>query len=136
MKSISMSKQAVEAHQRHHGFNLTHQVVVEDAPGIVLPKNRQNKTEAAFGLILEAQKRRGEVLKYSFQSVTLRLGDDCRYTPDFMVERVGQKPELIEIKGGFVRDDALVKYKVAKEMHDWADFSMWQKFKGEWRRLH
>lgn len=112
------------------------QVVVEDAPRIVVPKSTQNKTEAAFGLILEAQARRGDILRYRFQPVTLRLGDDCRYTPDYMVEREAGKPEFVEIKGGFVRDDALVKFKVAKEMHDWADFSMWQKFKGGWRRLH
>lgn len=130
-----MSKAAAEAHQAKHGFLIAPQVIVNDL-GIVLPKSRCNKTEAAFGLILEAQKRRGDISDYGFQLITVRIGDDCRYTPDYAVERKGQKIELIEIKGPFIREDAMVKFKAAKELHgNYFDFSMWQRKAGNWSKI-
>lgn len=53
-------------------------------------------------------------------AMTFRLGDDCRYTPDFMAIKDN---ELIayEIKG-FMRDDALVKIKVASRLFGFIRF--------------
>ncbi len=43
-----------------------------------------NKTESEFALLLEAQKRTNEILRYEFEGVTLRFAN-VKYTPDFVV---------------------------------------------------
>jgi hypothetical protein len=45
------------------------------------------------------------------------MGDDCRYTPDFMVIAEDDVVEFHEVKGGFWRDDAKVKIRVAAELY-------------------
>lgn len=136
MKGIHLTKHDVEAHQARHGF-LVPQVVVEDAPRIVVPKSRMNKVEIDFSLILEAKRRRGDIVSWVFEGVTFRLADDCRFTPDFFVI-VSLSPLLIqfcETKGRHVWDDAKVKFRVAKEQHPWADWIMYQKGKEGWKQL-
>lgn len=54
------------------------QVNVERRRGIM------NKTERAFSMILEAQKQKGEILRWEFEGITLRFSG-LRYTPDFVV---------------------------------------------------
>lgn len=82
----------------------------------VKPKPKQpgamNKTEQAYALMLEAKKRSGEIVDYRYESVTFKLAKDTRYTPDFYVI-FSDRIELHEVKGGLVRDDARVKFKVA-----------------------
>lgn len=72
-----------------------------------------NRTESAYATILEARKRSGEVLDYWYESVTVKLADGVRYTPDFAVLLADGVLELHEVKGGFIRDDARVKLRVA-----------------------
>lgn len=76
---------------------------------------KMNRTEAAYGLVLEARKRAGLIREYHFQALTLKLGDDCRYTPDYLVVNEDWTLELHEVKG-FMRDDALVKLKVCARL--------------------
>lgn len=74
-----------------------------------------NKTEAAYALHLHALQLAGKIRSWRFESLTLRLADATRYTPDFLVELVDEQLELHEVKG-FWRDDARVKFKVAAEL--------------------
>lgn len=83
--------------------------VVKDSRGM-------NKTEAAYAALLDVQKEAGEVAAWFFESVKVRLADRTWYSPDFMVILTTGAVEFHEVKGGFVRDDALVKFKVAREM--------------------
>ena len=71
-----------------------------------------NKTEAAFAQVLEARLKAGEIVDYRFESLTLKLGADCRYTPDFVVVNADYEIELYDVKGGFTRDDSAVKMRV------------------------
>lgn len=71
-----------------------------------------NKTEARYAEILEARKRLGEIAGYWFEGITLRLADDVRYTPDFLVQVANGELEVHEVKG-FLRDDARIKFQVA-----------------------
>lgn len=71
-----------------------------------------NKTEAAYAKVLESYKQDGDILDYMFEAYTLKLADNTRYTPDFMVIRKDGTMEFHEVKG-FWRDDAKVKIKVA-----------------------
>jgi len=114
-----------------------------------------NKTETEFSMILEAMKRRGEILRWRFQALTLKWGEGkaaLRYTPDFYVVRsptfkpvdaldmieagdLGWSPLFIEVKGGFIREDAMVKFKAARAEFAEFAFEMHQKKAGAWRRV-
>lgn len=96
-----------------------------------------NKTEIRYGLMLEARRRVGEILAYEFGALTLRLGDDLRYTPDWLVWLVSDgngRPviELHEVKGGFIRDDARVKLHAAAKQFPMFTFRKCQFTKGSW----
>ena len=75
---------------------------VRRQPGVM------NKQEQAYALHLEALKREGAILAWWFEGITLRLGHDCRFTPDFMVQMRDGTIELHDVKG-FMEDDARVK---------------------------
>lgn len=81
----------------------------------VITQAPMNKTEERYAWILEGRKLAGEIQRYEFEKITLKLGDDCRYTPDFYVVNRESEIEMHEVKGTFMRDDAQVKIKVAAE---------------------
>lgn len=81
-----------------------------------LRPRKMNKLEARYAEYLEAQKGLGEVLWYDYEAITLRLGDDCRYIPDFLVLVRSGHLEVRETKG-FWEDDAKVKIRVAAELY-------------------
>lgn len=91
-------------------------------------KTGMNKTEAEHALKLLEQKQAGKVCLFEFERVTLKLADDTRYTPDFMVLLADGLIEFHEVKGGAgFEDDALVKIKVAAELFPWAVFRSFTK---------
>lgn len=96
-----------------------------------------NKTEARFAAELDWLKREGDVAAWWFESVKLRLADRTWFTPDFLVVYSDGRLRFVEIKG-FLRDDAAVKFKVAREIHTWAEWTMlrWRNsrtaLKGQW----
>jgi hypothetical protein len=98
---------------------------------------RMNKTEAAYALVLEAQRRAGEIAEWKFEAIKLRLANKTYYTPDFNVWGVGGELVFHETKGGFVREDAWIKLKVAAEHFPRFGFLMAQKQKdrdgGGWK---
>lgn len=91
-------------------------------------ESRLNKTEKLF--LSDLRMRQTSVI--GIQSITLKLGDDCRYTPDFWeVDGVGNFT-FYEVKG-FWRDDARVKIKVAARLFPWARFYAVQRLQGRWK---
>ena len=75
-----------------------------------------NSYERAYAeQVLDAQYLAGEITGYWFERFTFKLGDNCRYTPDVLVQLADGKFEFREVKGHW-EDDALVKIKVAAEM--------------------
>lgn len=96
-----------------------------------------NKTERAYRDLLEFRKRAGEVRDYRTHGITFKLGTDCRYTPDFMVIENDGTLTFVEIKG-FLRDDALVKFRTAQQQFPWFRFVMIQRCKqsqGGWKTI-
>ena len=89
-----------------------------------------NKTERRYAAHLEARRLNGEVWRWDFQPIKLRLADSTFYTPDFRVILCNGAEEMHEIKG-FMRDDAAVKVKVAAEMHPYP-FVVVRWVKGAW----
>lgn len=75
---------------------------------------RMNKTEEAYANYLEVLKRAGEIRDWRFEELKLRLADNTFYSPDFLIWPIDSLLELHEVKG-FWRDDARVKFKVARD---------------------
>lgn len=69
----------------------------------------------------------------------LRWGKCMNYTPDFMgaAGLVGaQRPVLIEVKGGFIRDRDLVRFKGCAAEWGWLfEFQLWQWKDRKWTQL-
>jgi len=65
------------------------------------------------------------------QSFQLKIGDDCRYTPDFWTLDADGQLHFWECKG-FMRDDALVKIKAAARKYRLFRFILVTKEKGQW----
>lgn len=111
------------------------------APKGVRQRKAMNKTEARMAQLLEAQKRNGEIESYAYEAITLRLGADCRFTPDFFVvvgygEGTEKRLRFVESKGGHIWEDSKIKFRVAKEMFPWAEWEMWQWKNKTWTRLY
>jgi hypothetical protein len=97
----------------------------------VMRIKQMNKTESAYAWILEAEKRSGEILDWRFQPFGLRLADKTFYHPDFLIVKKDCF-EIHETKGAFVRDDSIVKLKVAAEQFPWFKFKMAQYKDKQW----
>ena len=98
-------------------------------------KDRMNKTEARFSWELEALKRAGEITRWDFQPLKFRLAKKTWFTPDFVAWLPDGKVWIIEIKGGHVRDDAAVKFKMAREIYPEFKWTCLQKTKHDWKEL-
>lgn len=107
-------------------------------------KPKMNKTESSYAMQLEALKQAGEIFHYGFEEVTLKLADGVRFTPDFIVVR---KVELVnlhtnwitefhETKGGFIRDDARIKFQVARKQFPFFRFKMMQYKDKQWNEIY
>jgi hypothetical protein len=77
-------------------------------------RGTMNKLESRFAEVLEVRRLGGEIAAWWWESMTLKLAQDCRLTVDFMVLMHDGEVRLYETKG-FMRDDALVKLKVCAE---------------------
>ena len=95
-----------------------------------------NGIEAEYAAILELRKRAGgDIDWYAFEAITLKLADDTRYTPDFLVMRSDCTLECHETKARW-EDDALVKIKVAADKFPFrfiAQEKIAKKYGGGWR---
>lgn len=113
-----------------------------------LPRPQMNKTEAAYEAHLALQRKLGLVLWYGFEAVTIRLANDCRFTPDFLVMLPDGRLELRDTKGSkkikagkragqstyYAEEDALVKARVAAANFVIPCFFVWQERNGEWSK--
>lgn len=86
------------------------------ARGVRRAPGTMNKTEARYADVLRF---RADVAWHRYEGITLKLGPDARYTPDFFLMLVDGTLECHETKG-FRRDDAMVKLRVAAGMFPFA----------------
>lgn len=123
------------------GMNLSREQVqkVLGTPGVIVSGGEaasphrvrgMNRTERAWSDVLTID---ADVDAWLYESVTLKLGPDCRYTPDFFVVTTAGRFELHEVKG-FRREDAMVKLRVAAGMFTWFRFFLVEKRQGQWTR--
>ena len=94
------------------------------------PKKKMNDTEKRYGKYLKGLMLINEIEYYLFESIKLRLADNTTYTPDYFIV-YKDRLAFHEVKG-FWRDDARVKYKVARAMFPWFEWKVvkWEK---EWK---
>ena len=76
--------------------------------------------------ILEPLKVSGEIVEYVFERIKLKIAPNCYYIPDFMV--IMESGEIIfdEIKGGYMDNKSIVKFKSVCEQYWWFKFRMQQ----------
>jgi len=94
-----------------------------------------NKTEERFAAELDAMQREGAIVEWKFEAIRLKLAHRTTYTPDFFIRYADGRLRFVEIKG-FLRDDAAVKFKLAREAYPWAVFSMLRRVGGEWKPVN
>lgn len=75
-----------------------------------------NKTETLRAQQLETMKRAGLIADWWYERWTFKLADDCRYTPDFIVQELSGEIRAEETKGHW-RDDARAKVKMFAELY-------------------
>ena len=95
-------------------------------PAPVKKAHKMNGTEREWAEILDYLKRSGEIIDWKYDPFNLRLADNTYYRPDFLVVYPGHF-EIIEIKGGWMQDDSIAKFKIAAEQFPWFVFKMVQK---------
>jgi len=117
-------------------------LVPDPEPEIVVKRKaahtwgKMNRTEARYAAHLAATRPHAKVY---FERVTLKLGHDCRYTPDFLVEEpttcgCGEDGAAFhEVKGPHRRDDAMVKLRVAASAFPIFTFYLCEEADGVWR---
>lgn len=157
MRGIEMTAAQVEAFNRKHGHGAVIDKNAIKMPQVsVLPKDRMNKTEKSFSQLLEAQKRKGEIIEWRFEGITLMWGIDektgipLRYTPDFWVidnpflldgasafNIVLSNIRLIEVKSAHIRNRtaALLRFRGCRSDWPMFRFELHQKTKLGWNRI-
>lgn len=100
-----------------------------------------NKTETDFAEHLKRLRSTGAIEDFWFEAVTLRLGPDVRFTPDFAIsDPLDMGFYFCEVKGTrrgkmFSEDDAKVKIRVASQMFPCFRFFLCHKLpNGDWEQ--
>ena len=156
-----------EAHQRNlaaKGQIKLPEFLIDEAKGVppsclppqaeekrARPRRSMTRPEREYSLILEAQKRAGEIQDYLFEGMRLKWGIDpdtgeaMWYKADFVVtdvssqllderERVALK--MIEVKGPWINPRDMVRFKGCRAAWPQFAFEMHQRDKdGRWTRI-
>lgn len=138
---MNWTEDQVTAHRRATGDPVS----LPPAKGRV-PKPEMNKVETSYAEHLRLQYCAGDVLWYGFEVITIKLGPDCRYTPDFLVMYADGHLEAHDTKGAkkiklgrksgtyepYVEEDALVKCRVTAARFPIPLYLVWQEPGGAW----
>ncbi len=111
--------------------------MIPRAGGDSLAGRSMTKPEREMAMILEAMRRNNEIESWKFEGMTLKLADGCRFTPDFfvVVSFLILRVRFVETKGPFIREDSMIKFKVAREQNGWAEWQLHQRNKNGWTQL-
>lgn len=128
------SQSTIRRNQADNTARLPHSVVqdagVKKSEMTIKPTTDEaklNKTERAYMQYIS-------LLGYVWigvQNITLKLGNDTRFTPDFSTIDADGNLRFIDVKG-FQREDALIKIKVAARLFPFAEFVIVKKNKSGW----
>lgn len=98
-----------------------------------------NKTERRYSEALEARRLAGEVARWDYEPMKLRLADRAWWTPDFRVVLTDGTVELHEVKGRkgssyYATEKARLKLRLAAELHPFRILVVWPLAGGDWGR--
>lgn len=93
---------------------------------------KMNKTEMKWAGRLELEQKLNCIKGYKFESVKLRLAAATFYTPDFLVIENDNSLTFHEVKGPFIREDAWVKFKMARQVYPEFRFKLFQLIDNYW----
>lgn len=117
--AVDRANQRMSGLVQHHLDNVT-AISVPAKANLAPRKSTQNKSERAYDQYLDALYKQGRIAYHKFEAVTLRLGDDCRLTMDFLVIGPVGEVEFHDVKAKWksagkvrIEDDARVKLSVA-----------------------
>lgn len=89
-----------------------------------------NKTEARYyDQVLWPLKANKKIIKIRYEEEKFKLGNRLYYTPDFGVvwaPDLAMKKTFIEIKGGFIREKSVIKFKAAASKFSEYAWQLWQ----------
>src|SRR5579872_2909308 len=105
---------------------------------------KMNKTEAAFALHLDLQKKAGKIRNWWFESMKFRIGKHCWLLIDFLVETNEGKLIGYDTKGtkklesgrtaALAEDDSAAKCHALADKYPIPTFFVWKERNGEWSR--
>ena len=98
-------------------------------------QDRMTKPEGIYSFELEALQREGAIQRWAYESIKVRLAKRTWYTPDFAIWFPDGHLRIVEIKGGFVRDDAAAKFKIARETYPEWEWVCLQRVGQGWREI-
>lgn len=75
----------------------------------------RSKLEAAYAEVLQGRLLAGEIRKWWYEDLQLRIGFDCRLTVDFFVHNMDCVLEAHEVKGPKQWEDSIVKLRAAAD---------------------
>lgn len=131
----------MQAAQRHTAG------IAQKPHGRIRPPKSMNKGETAYYAHLAMEQRLGAVAFFEYEGITLKLGEDLRYTPDFLVMLADGSIQFHEIKGRkkfkrpdgsviregpFVEEDARAKIVMAAAKFPFPFRMVWPAANGEW----
>ena len=99
---------------------------------VAIKSKYRSKAEAAFADILDNRVDNGEIDEWRYEPITVLLdaqGNNrkgCRYTPDFVTIADG-RIHIYEVKGGYIRPDAMQKFRWARQRYPWFTWHMVQR---------
>lgn len=103
-----------------------------------LPKDQMNKTERAYSVLLDEEKRQGLVIDWKFHPMRVRLADNTFYEVDFLVLHADLGLAIHETKGGYTTDKGQMKIKLCAEVLPYFRMvkatKLPQKLGGGWKR--
>ncbi len=98
-----------------------------------MAKGSMTHAEKAYAWWLKKEEMEGRIVAWYFERLTLTLTRGRRpgsramnYTPDFLVVLLGGSFRVIEIKGPFIREDSVLKFKMAAELFPDLEWQMIQ----------
>lgn len=143
-----MSKQDLEAYYKRTGLG-PYKNKPQAAGEPTVAKKRQpgetaagemNNTERRFyDQLLWSRIAGKEITKVHYEEEKFKLGHRCHYTPDFSVVWADScRPKTyIEVKGAFVREKSVFKFKTSARQFDEYRWQFWQWESGSgWRLVH
>jgi hypothetical protein len=94
----------------------------------------KNQWERDYASYLEQLRHLHQIEWWAYECINLRLADNTYYRPDFLVVTENEI-QIHEVKGR-MRNEGLVKFKIAMNCYPFFRFKMVKKINGTWSQIY